>query len=82
MNRNEKTLISNLLKLASEEFSNHGCNDVEEDFWQGWTKEERQSFVKEYHEWNGDPDEYDENFLNLPDYAIMKFLAYKLLKTN
>ncbi len=67
-----------MLELASNEFSNHGCNDVEDSVYEGWTKEERQQFVKEFHDWNGDPDEYDPNFLHLGDSTIMAFLAYKL----
>ena len=44
----------------------------------GWTLEERQQFVKEFHEWNGDPEEYEETFLHLGDSTIMSFLAAKL----
>jgi len=78
MTQKEKMLASKMLDAASDEFGNHGCNDVKESLYDGWTIEERRAFVKEYREWNGDPQEYDENFLHLPDYAIMSFLAYKL----
>ena len=37
MNAKEKHLASKMLELASEEFSNHGCNDVEDSFYLGWT---------------------------------------------
>jgi len=79
MNEKEKKLTAEFLDLASSEFSNHGCNDVEESFWAGWTKKERQQFVKEYHEWNGDPEAHDPEHLNLPDHAIMSFLAHKVI---
>jgi len=78
MNDKEKQLAAEFLELAGDKFSNHGCNDVEESFWEGWTLEERQQFVKEYHDYNGDPEEYNPDFIDLPDWAIMKFLAYKL----
>jgi len=78
MKEHEKILAVKMLELASENFSNHCCNDVDEKVYRSWTPEERKQFVKEYHEWNGDPEEYDENFLYLPDFAIMDFLAYKL----
>lgn len=80
MNELEKKLASEILKLASDQFSNHGCNDVSERVWKGWTVEQRQQFVKEYHEYNGDPEEYDPEYLHIPDYALMSFLAYKLSK--
>ncbi len=79
LNEKEKQLASYWLSRASELYSNHGCNDVEEKVWKGWTTEERRQFVKEYHEYNGDPEEYDPNDLHLPDFAIISWLAYKIL---
>jgi len=76
----EKKLTAHFLELAADEFGNHGCNNVEERVWAGWTIEERQQFVKEFYESNGDPENYDPNFLHLHDYAIMSFLAKKLTK--
>lgn len=78
MNTKEKELAAKMLELASDQFSNHGCNDVEDSVYEGWTQDERKQFVKEFHEWNGDPEEYSETFLHLGDWAIMSFLAHKL----
>ena len=78
MTGNEQKLVAKLLNLASDEFGGHICNDVPNKFYKGWTIEERKQFVKEYHEWNGDPEEYDEDHLHLPDFAIMAFLADKI----
>jgi len=78
MTPKERKLAAKFLDLALEEFGNHGCNDVEESFWEGWTTKERQEFCKEYAEWNGDPEEYDPNYLHIPDFALMGFLAHKL----
>lgn len=80
MTQKERELASTMLEMASEVFGNHGCNDMDEDVWDGWTEKQRQKFVKEYHEFNGDPEEYDPDFLELPDYAVMEFLAHKLLE--
>lgn len=79
MTQKEKELTAKMLELASNEFSNHGCNDVEDSVYEGWTLEERRQFVKEFHEWNGDPEEYNENFLHLGDSTLMSFLGYKLV---
>lgn len=81
MTKKEINLTIHFLKEASEELSNNGCNDVDEKVWEGWTKKERKAFVKEYHEWNGNPGEYQEEHLHLPDFAIADFLAYKLALT-
>ena len=78
MTTKEKQLAAKMLEMASYEFSNHGCNDVEDSVYEGWTLEERQQFVKEFHEWNGDPEEYSPTFLHLGDSTILSFLAHKL----
>lgn len=74
----ERLLASEMLRLAENEFSNHGSNDVDESVWDNWTTAERQEFVREFHEHNGDAEEYDPEFLHLPNTAIMGFLAHKL----
>jgi hypothetical protein len=78
ISKKELALAAKMLELASDQFSNHGCNDVEENVYDGWTLEERQEFVKDFHKWNGDPEEYEETFLHLGDSTIMSFLAAKL----
>ena len=78
ISKKELALAAKMLELASDQFSNHGCNDVDENVYDGWTLEERQQFVKEFHEWNGDLEEYEETFLHLGDSTIMSFLAAKL----
>ena len=34
-------------------------------------------FVRAYHDWNGDPEEFDPNHLHLPNFAVVEFLASK-----
>ena len=77
MTPKEKKLIIDFLEEYYEELSGHGCNDWE--FPSDWTKKEKRQFVKEFHEWNGDPEEYNENFLHLQDSSIMHFLSVKLI---
>lgn len=67
--------LSTLFYWGAERYARHGCNDLPHDFWNGWTKSERQEFVKTYHKWNGDPEEYNPEFLELPDFAVMRFIA-------
>ena len=85
MNKKEKELTAKLLDMASEEFGNHGCNEVGKSFWSGWTTGEVRQFIDEYHQWNGDSDEWNEEnygldgyIYSLGDSQIMSFLAYKL----
>jgi len=78
MNIKEQKLAAYLLDLASKDFGRHVCNDVDEKIFTGWTNEERVEFVKEYHAYNGDPEEFDPKFLHIPDYALMSFLSSKL----
>lgn len=78
MNAKERLLAAGMLRLASDAFANHGCNDW--SFPEDWTQEEKIQFVLEYHEWNGDPEEFNANYLHLPDCAVMDFLADKLLR--
>lgn len=72
----ELSLAAKLLDDMSDHYANHGCNDF--DFPADWTKEQRAVFVKEFHDFNGDPEEYNPKFLRLEDFAAMGFLAHKL----
>ncbi len=79
MTKNEISLTIHLLKMASDEFSNHGCNDyylakIIAD------PEERRALMKQYHEYNGDPEEWraESNYDYAPDWLLMIFMAKKL----
>jgi hypothetical protein len=41
---------------------------------------ERRQLVKEYHEWNGDPEEFrpEDKYEYFTDFALMQYLAAKL----
>lgn len=75
---NDLRLTATLLRQASEEFSNHGANEVSESLFEKWHPEYRKRFVQDFHKWNGTEDEFDSENLSIPDYALMSFLAHRL----
>ena len=83
LTRKERIMAAWLMERASEEFSNHGCNDLPGSFIleTQLTDEEKVQFVRDYIKWNehrlGENVE-PEDFDLLPDWAVMDFLAYKL----
>ncbi len=76
LNPKEAALVVQFLNEYSDELGNNGCNDWK--FPPEWSQSEKETFVKEYHDYNGDPQEFDLTNLNLPDFAVASFLAYKL----
>ena len=82
LQKHELTLACVLMKMASNEFSNHGCNDLDKPIQDLLTDEQWQEMDKEYHEMNGDPDEYDPAHPTLKNYdwICMAYLAKKFKK--
>lgn len=78
MDHKEIALAADFLKGYADRLGNDCCNDW--DFPSDWTHDEIVQFVRDYHEFNGDPEEFDENHLFLPDFAVAEFLAHRLLK--
>jgi hypothetical protein len=87
MTDKERKFAAVLLRMASEEFSNHGCNDLDSAVIKevGFTDEEKLAFVTEMYRDNGDLEEALENgwvtakrFHSMPDWWVMSFLARKL----
>ena len=78
MTDKELLLAAKLLDLAQEEFSNHGCNDLPKDFLEDWALEEKKQLMKDYLELNGDPENYDDNFLYFMDDSLMWLMAEKI----
>lgn len=79
MNDKEIKLAADMLRLASTEFSNHGCNDVDKSLYKGWTSKERKNFAKEIQAWTGNPDDDEQE---LPDWMLMRFLAHQMAPEN
>lgn len=75
------SMVSKLLEMSDDIFSNHSCNDLPDNFFEGMTHEEIRELDKEYHDWNGDPEEHEEDpdgFLG--DSMLMGFFAKNLAK--
>jgi hypothetical protein len=77
----EKRLAANLLNLAADEFSNHGCNDF--DLFKFMTPEEALDLQRAMHAWNGDPEEAPATPQEArwgQDSFLMRYFAAKLQK--
>lgn len=74
-----QSMISKLLEMAGDRFSNHGYNDLDDNFFDGMDKDDIQELYEEYHKWNGDPEEYDpKNIGYLGDSCLMSFFSDKI----
>jgi hypothetical protein len=73
----EKRLAAHLLRMASESFSNRGCNDFDLVCDGGMLAREADDFRRRFHDWNGDPEEYaaEKKRTDLPDFCAMSFCA-------
>lgn len=80
MTNTEKKLTIALLKMASEHFSRHGCNDFPKEIESLLSPSEWDKLNKEYHEYNGDPEEYVPNQVLSHDWLWMNYMAHKLEK--
>lgn len=77
MERKEMALFFKTIKHVYGRLSFTGCDDTPAGTWAGWTLEERQALIQEFHAWNGDPEEYLPDMLELSNGAILAFLAAK-----
>jgi hypothetical protein len=71
----EKKLVVLLLRMASEEFGNHGCNDFNLVKDGKMTAKEADALMKSFHVWNGSPGDYEPGDTNLGDFVAMDYLA-------
>lgn len=73
-------LAALMLKLAVEEFSSHGCNDMPKEIQDLIPDDQWQAMSKEYHEMNGDPENYDPEHpvVKKYDWICMAYLSKKL----
>ena len=68
-------LASKMLELASDQFSNHGCNDLDSETLELITDEKK--LCDDVREWNGD-DEWPEKASWIGDSSLMQYLSDKL----
>ncbi len=71
----EKKLVVVLLRMAAEEFGNHGCNDFDLVEDGKMTSKEADAFMKTFYEQNGSLDDYEPGDTNLGDFVAMDLLA-------
>ncbi len=68
-------LASQMLKLASDKFCNHGCNDLDGEALSLITDENK--LCNDIREWNGD-DPWPEKANQIGDSSLMHYLSDKL----
>lgn len=78
MSEKQKLLIAAMLDKYSDVLANNCCNDW--DFPKDWTHQEKVEFCKGYHDWNGDHEEFSEEHLHLPDFAVASYLAHLIIE--
>lgn len=70
-------LASNMLELASEQFSRNGCNDLTEETLSLITDDKK--LCDDIRKWNGDEEcEWPKNANWIGDSTLMHYLSYKL----
>lgn len=70
-------LAANMLELASEKFSNHGCNDLSKEALDLVTDDKK--LCDDVRKWNGDEEcEWPESASWIGDDSLMHYLSDKL----
>jgi len=82
LNEKEVKLLLYFLKDYSDILGNNGCNDLDPLVWKDWSLEEKQEFLKEFHDMNNDPEEYDPEIANkkyfIQDFSVLYVLQQRL----
>lgn len=76
MTKRELQLAATLLRMASDSFSNHGCNDFELP--KEWTQQQCDDFNLAMQTWNGDPENHYPGSRITSDWFVMDYLASQL----
>lgn len=71
-----KDLAADFLRELTRIQGNAGCNDWR--FPAHWTQKMKEEFTQGYHRYNNSADDFDPDFLVLPDFAVTSYLAYLL----
>lgn len=75
MNYREKRFVAALLDMAGDEFSNHGCNDLQKDIVGLLDSHDKDALQLAYHVWNGDPEDYSPGRFFEQDWIWMNYFA-------
>ena len=76
MNKKEMALAVVMLDHLADMLGDNGCNDF--DFPENWSNGEATVFTLEYHQENGDPEEYEIGDILNSDFCVARLLARKL----
>lgn len=77
MNNAEKEVLKEIVNCAKEVFIFNGYQKFPRNFWDSISPEEKESFLAEYHEWNGEGSCDEDVTLDM----IIMFMGYKLKET-
>ncbi len=80
LNTKEDLIAQQFLKEHADYLGRQCCNDC--NFPETWTVIEKQEFLKEFYVWNGDPENYDPQRLNINDFSVARFLSHKMTNNN
>lgn len=82
MNKVLLKLTAKMLDVASDEFSNHGCNDLYEDTWDyaDMTQQDKDELLEDIRETLGYSDEDMPCLESVTDTDLMGYLKRKLLE--
>lgn len=75
---NEKELIARMLDKLSDSLSRNGCNDLPDDWYELFSREDLRELSKQYHEMNGDPQ--DDNG-TIQDDCLASLMAEKVRRS-
>lgn len=79
-------LAAAMLESAADEFGNHGCNDLTSevsDQIKNWSPIQKSYFIQQANDMNNGYTELEIDRLHyMPDWLLMRMLAYILLKES
>ncbi|MBL4800189.1 MAG: hypothetical protein JKY50_22565 [Oleispira sp.] len=76
MNTKELELVVLMLDKLSDILGTRSCNDWK--FPDDWSFQEREDFVRGFHEWNGDPEEFVSGSHHISDFCVASMLSVKI----
>jgi hypothetical protein len=78
----ELRLAAKLLDMAADQFSNHGCNDLPDDAFDGWDEFEKTELAKKFDKYNGGHDAEESGIEIMGDDGLMAFFAAKIQRAE
>ena len=76
LNKKEVEILVDFLDEYSDRLACDGCNDWK--FPLSWSREEKDKFVKEFYDWNDEPEYYEDGMDWLDNGCVVDLLRAKL----